>query len=655
MTGTIVLRATDNRNRSWEKASQLNINTGINNPNRTQAPIAIKYEDFPNFEKFEGHVFWATHVFWIEPNVESVMVGFYPLPSFSSETGGVEMPNSNTGVPTGQYVRIREPRNSGLIQKVNLTERFSFAVAGYSAQSYVLFNTNQSAHPPYFEINYSPSPFTISSILPSSGAQIVKTKNNTFSWVLSWNQSEVLGTIKQAGGEFRWRPSGAQGYNSIPLINTGSPSGTITVPANTFNADNIEWCLSVTSNAEYTATSPWFTANTKDSISTCESVSPNGVVVEDLDGVTYIWKHIIATGTPQSGFELNVSTDQGSTWAKLTEGSGSSSSIKVAHNATPSGAILWRVRTKNSEGIFGSWSAPVGAVIRPAPDAPIIVSASNHPRPLIKWQSTNQQAYRVRIGNYDSGIIYGTEKEYIYPEYLPDGIIDIGVSILNDTGMESAESKAQVEIKNIPIGEITLSTRSRHDCAMLFWNKIESATKYYVLRDGTPINVTDSSGFSDYLCCGKHIYQIRAINEEGYYSISNAAHEISLPVIALLSEVGNIDWIVLRNTEKPHSTENEFERKTSFMHYYTHEKPTPYSSENTNRSMSCQYVTRDATLHAKVEKLSGKLVIYKTFRGERIIGTMGKVSTKTSFNNKCVFTFSITEAEYAEEISYADS
>ena len=87
--------------------------------------------------------------------------------------------------------------------------------------------------------------------------------------------------------------------------------------------------------------------------------------------------------------------------------------------ATPAGqfaqgTLMWRVRTKNGDGVWGSYSAAATIIIRRAPVVPVIVYTDTKPRPTIRWQSADQQGVRIQIGDYDTGWMHSTAKAVSY-------------------------------------------------------------------------------------------------------------------------------------------------------------------------------------------------------------------------------------------------
>ena len=73
--------------------------------------------------------------------------------------------------------------------------------------------------------------------------------------------------------------------------------------------------------------------NTQDALSTPVCVSPVGVVVEDTGGITFGWRHEIATGTVQTAYELQTSDNMGGHYTTLSTAEGAASSFCLLYTS----------------------------------------------------------------------------------------------------------------------------------------------------------------------------------------------------------------------------------------------------------------------------------------------------------------------------------
>ena len=71
--------------------------------------------------------------------------------------------------------------------------------------------------------------------------------------------------------------------------------------------------------------------------------------------ITFKWQHIIETGTEQTKFDIEKSSD-GVSFTALASQTTAIQSYVVAANALAAGTIYWRVRTYNTDNAAGAWS-----------------------------------------------------------------------------------------------------------------------------------------------------------------------------------------------------------------------------------------------------------------------------------------------------------
>ena len=92
---------------------------------------------------------------------------------------------------------------------------------------------------------------------------------------------------------------------------------------------------------------------------------------------------------------------------------------------------------------------------------------STEPRPEIRWQSDEQQAYQVEIdGVYTSGTRFGTGKTWKAPFYLADGNYTVRVRVQNEYGFWSPWGTAALPVTNVPGGAITLTAEGGIEAAL---------------------------------------------------------------------------------------------------------------------------------------------------------------------------------------------
>lgn len=150
-----------------------------------------------------------------------------------------------------------------------------------------------------------------------------------------------------------------------------SGEGSHTVPAGTFPENgSIDWCVRAQSDdGVWSDWSDWMTLTTQDSLSKPSGLRPDLGYVDGNLPQPFSWEHVISTGTPQSAYELQYKTAEGE-WLELTDGENADTQVEIPQDTLPSGKLFWRVRTANSDGVWGDWSEPASIVVRARPPAP---------------------------------------------------------------------------------------------------------------------------------------------------------------------------------------------------------------------------------------------------------------------------------------------
>ena len=480
----------------------------------------------------------------------------------------------------------------------------------------------------------------VENCFPTSGF-LDETMNNVFGWDFAYDPTNVEEAIGYKTSLFRWRKAGTTTIYEIP-----SDSTRLTIPANTFPNVDIEWQVVVTSDDNINSQpDSWFTLSATDSISSALPISPvDSIILSEIDNY-FSWSHIIATGTKQTAFDLQYRTLGTDTWINLYSGIGSTTGHLVPANTFAVGNIQWRVRTYNTDDVVGEWSSPASVVVRGLPQAPSISGYNNNPRPTISWQSPEQQAFEVKLGDWESGVVFGTDKEYKIPFYLTSGNHTISIRITNEYGEKSDWARVTIPISNVYGSEIVLKTRAKEH-AILTWSGIGKI--FYIYRDGVLIGKTDSDTFTDYLATGKHSYQIRAVDENDNYGLSNEVIEIAIPNCAMMAEIGAYDWVLLRYTQAGASYKESELISVTYTHHSGRRLPMASTVEFEDSTANFSYRFKDVETYNKAKALKGKLVVWKN-KDTVHIGILNEVSGDKK--KRYDMEFSITACEL-EAVAY---
>lgn len=502
---------------------------------------------------------------------------------------------------------------------------------------------------PYF-VGELESPAITARLYPNSGFLDEK-KDIIFSW--DWETNALGGpeVFTQASATLSWR-NGESGEITEIQINSNTLS--YSVPANTFpETESLQVMISVTFAQGYTAVSEWATFTTIDVQPSVETIYPKSVYIDGSIINEFRWKYIVSTGSLQYSATLQYSTNNGGSWEQLGSVIGSDTFYNVPADKLPAGTVLWRVQATNSDGDPSEWSTPETIVVRNAPPPPTVTVNGDSPRPTVEWQAADQQAYQIKAGNYDSGELYGTDKSFKIPVYLPDGSIQIQVRIQNSFGLWSDWVSTNVLIKNNSIGTITLQATPKTHNIRLAWETvgIVSNTMYYIYRDGELIGKTNNTSFLDQLAYGKHTYQVRGTIGD-YYAMSNEAYARLLIKTACIAEYGVWDWMDLqiRKGSIPNLA-TQYGGNITFQHFAGRELPVAEIGDELDITWSFSFSALAKETAEKMQKFFRKLVVYKDPRDGVCIGILN--SQQMSSNRySWDFSFAMRAVDNYEVVEY---
>lgn len=511
---------------------------------------------------------------------------------------------------------------------------------------YWAFQSTRSSNPPYATFRYTDETvgLAISNTSPSRGS-IVAANSNTFSWRESVN-GYCYADVSRTSAKFRWRKSASDTVKEIDVPGTAT---SITIPANTFSGDSIQWQLSVTANSGVTTTSDWMTLSLTDVESTAVAVAPDRAVIDGASDNVFKWEHVISTGTAQTKAELQQSTDS-STWTALATVTGAANTWTAPAGTFTSGTKYWRVRTYNSKGAAGAWSAATQFIVLAAPATPPVSIVSTEPRPEIRWQSDEQQAYQVEIdGVYASGTRFGTGKTWKAPFYLADGSYTARVRVQNEYGFWSPWGTAALPVVNVPGGAITLTAEGGIEAA-LSWTP-GSFDYYLVYRNGVAIAKVTEPSHTDAASIGGVRYQVRGCYDNSdNYSLSEAV-EITVGTDNVrLYDMERGEWLhFLYDSSAHRSTGLSLSQDIQYVQLSGHTYPVAERSEFKSRALRITCVCADDAERQSLRALLGHLTCCKTPEGNMTIGYPASIS-ESSDDFFSTYSFTIEQIDRKEEI-----
>lgn len=508
--------------------------------------------------------------------------------------------------------------------------------------------TSRSSYPPYIVVTVYDEVIglSISGQSPAAGGFVDRTKAATFTWA-SAASGWCYGDVTETTCTLQWR-DGTTG--TVHTVAATPQTGQCIIPANTFPSSNqIQWRVSVVSNSGVTTTSDWITISTKDSTPTATPLEPIDVVVDASRSVSFSWQHSVATGTAQTKADLEISSDK-ETWSSLATVTGALTSYTAPANTLGSGTKYWRVRTYNTDGTAGSWSDAAQFIAIGAPAAPSVTVLSANPRPEIRWQSDEQQAYQVEIdGVYTSGARFGTGKTWKAPFYLADGSYTVRVRVQNEYGFWSPWGTAALPVTNVPGGTITLTAEGGID-AVLSW-AAGSFDYYLVYRDGMAIAKVTEPSYIDAASIGAVCYQVRGCYDNSdNYSLSEAVEVTVRTDKVRLYDMERGEWLhFLYDSSAHRSTGLSLSQDIQYVQLSGHTYPVAERSEFKSRALRITCVCADDAERQALRALLGHLTCCKTPEGNMTIGYPASIS-ESSDDFFSTYSFTIEQIDRKEEI-----
>lgn len=487
----------------------------------------------------------------------------------------------------------------------------------------------------YDDENLIPSQITTANA-PTSG-YVNPRVDQSFSWGYTIpSYSYVLATTAtQASATFYWRAGTSGAYTAIPI--SGSTTS-VTIPANTFpTASTIQWYVSGTDTLGSSSQTPVYTLSTAAGLVTATPVSPIGAVEDGSAAITLIWSAASNDGFPQNGADLQTSRD-GSTWTDLASVTGTTASYEIAADTFTAGAVYWRVRGYNIDGVAGSWSAAAQFVVVAAPPQPS-VTVEAVPFATVNWQVEGQQAYKIAVDGTVYGPYFGQVKTWTVPDYLTDGEHTITVEVQGVYGLWSQPGSASFTVQNQPGAAVTLSGEFERD-ADLSWATASQTADFLIYRDDVQIGHTSAQAFTDRFALGEHSYQVINRLPDGNYTASNIVTGTMLSCVAAIAPLTGGSWIELTLSENSNREEGfVWTQAVSMRHFAGAEFPVAEQSPFADLSGSYDVAFKDVSSAKAFEQLRGQAVVLKSRGGNVMIGILSSFSKRlTEFYIPYTFT-----------------
>lgn len=380
-------------------------------------------------------------------------------------------------------------------------------------------------------------------------------------------------------------------------------------------------------------------------------LTPDNIFVDNTSETVLSWGNDSAYGvTPtKADVQIKTATDVDYvTVATLTE---NVHSYTAPAGSFSNGENTWRVRLYNLSGVASDWSSPARIYTLGAPQQPALEVTARTPRPEIRWQSDEQQAYQVEIdGVYASGTRFGTGKMWKAPFYLADGNYTVRVRVQNEYGFWSPWGTAALPITNVPGGAITLTAEGGIEAA-LSWTP-GSFDYYLVYRDGVAIAKVTEPSYTDAASIGGVRYQVRGCYDNSdNYSLSEAVEVTVGTDKVRLYDMERGEWLhFLYDSSAHRSTGLSLSQDIQYVQLSGHTYPVAERSEFKSRALRITCVCADDAERQALRALLGHLTCCKTPEGNMTIGYPASIS-ESSDDFFSTYSFTIEQIDRKEEIN----
>lgn len=303
---------------------------------------------------------------------------------------------------------------------------------------YGKFHSHRNAtNKPYLEITYDDIPPSPPTSLYPSNITLNPREVIRFSWSHNSNEDNP-----QTGFTLQYSTNGGSTWTTV---NQTTSNQYYDMPANTLpTSGTVVWRVLTkegTDSSGYSTTAQ-FALGTPPQEAPIP-IAPIGQYLDSTKPILFEWNFMGGTpGETQSKFDLQYSTNGGSTWTTKTIVT-ADTFYELPANTFNTGNVLWRVRTYNNHNEVSPYSENKSFYVIGSPPIPQITNVTNSARPTITWTSQGQQIYELQIlkGSsiiVDTGAIPGVgDRTYKVDDYLQDGNYKVKLRVMNEYSLYS--------------------------------------------------------------------------------------------------------------------------------------------------------------------------------------------------------------------------
>lgn len=271
---------------------------------------------------------------------------------------------------------------------------------------------------------------------------------------------QVYAPFTIASADFRWRAGTSGDWTSAAMtVGDDGLTASVTVPANTFPAGDMQWQVSATDNTGRTTETGVYTLTALVSVVDVRPIRPIDTVESNSGDILFQFGFVSLDGRQPPYGSIAFSTDNAEwdeyDWWLFDETDENWIDLNVPGNFFEAGTVYWKVKARNAAGVWGEWSKTVSFKVLGAPKVDG-VTGDGKPFLTISWQTPTQseygqQAYKIRVDGRLYGPYFGADaRSYTLKEPLEDGAHRIEVAAQNRFGLWSEWAEGNVVVQNVP-------------------------------------------------------------------------------------------------------------------------------------------------------------------------------------------------------------
>ena len=464
----------------------------------------------------------------------------------------------------------------------------------------------------------------------------------------SWSYTNTAGTVQGGETTLHWRVSGSDSWNDVVAA---AGVTTLTIPANTFPvASTIQWYLSGADVTGYASQTSVYSFTTAASSVKATAISPSSTIESNNQPITFRWTYSSSDGFAPTRYRLMWKLVTDSEWTTLLNETEIVTQYTFPAYTFPAGEISWIVIPNNIDDVVGTGQS-ASFICYGAPEAPVVYAEAK-PYTTVTWQSSDQQAYQIKVDDTVYGPYFGTEKSFELPDYLEDGEHTIGVAVIGTYALWSDWGETTVTIQNVPGAAISLDAEAQIDVELMI-NTAEENPTFLIYRDDALIGKTNKRSFTDRLVLGAHKYRVISKLANGNYSISNEITRIACARDISIALLAGGEWLEIKLSAGNQMDPVYNDAITSAYHHISGSAfPTAVVSQYRDLSVSfsalfprCQ---RDK--QKKLMELLGKTVIIKFRDGSVIVGVMDSWQREPNRWHYETYTFTVKHIDFEDFI-----